>query len=449
MALQEESGKTDLNLDFKTVGVVSEDQIKRQSAFIKNQFASAFAAGETSYVKYGETISEITKYTDDARKRMSTASKSMFGVFQGLVGQLQNGVITSKEFTSQIEILTGQLDKLPSAAKSKIVSSMFANMDKDAKDAAKGITDVNDKLKTMLALSLGVIGSDDSILKSLKSSSQVVREYYSKLLSEKIKKFYQDLDKAVVSEKVGTIEGSAASGNGTDILSKQAKLAIARLQKELDLLKTKRDTVKDTNDELKRQYEYQQKLMQLQQDATQAKISGNYIGAAIIEQQKSFQLSEFNKETASLALDKKITTLENRISALTAGARVTNAETALNKAKANGKAMGGLIKGPGTGTSDSIGARFARGGLPELRVSNGEYIVKAASVKNYGVGFMDALNNQNVGISNSTTSSGSTVYNIDMTINGGNSNPSEIADQVIRRLKVESSKNNKSNKVMM
>jgi SLT domain-containing protein len=42
---------------------------------------------------------------------------------------------------------------------------------------------------------------------------------------------------------------------------------------------------------------------------------------------------------------------------------------------AHGKASGGLIQGPGTGTSDSIVA-FGSGG--PLRVSNGEYIVKAS-----------------------------------------------------------------------
>ena len=58
-------------------------------------------------------------------------------------------------------------------------------------------------------------------------------------------------------------------------------------------------------------------------------------------------------------------------------------------------AQGGVIRGPGTGTSDSIPATvgYAGGGMP-IQVSNGEYIVKAAAVKQYGVGFLDALNAQ-------------------------------------------------------
>jgi outer membrane protein OmpA-like peptidoglycan-associated protein len=48
------------------------------------------------------------------------------------------------------------------------------------------------------------------------------------------------------------------------------------------------------------------------------------------------------------------------------------------------KASGGHIKGPGTGTSDSI---------PAL-LSNGEYVIKASSVSKYGVDHFDALNAQ-------------------------------------------------------
>lgn len=47
-----------------------------------------------------------------------------------------------------------------------------------------------------------------------------------------------------------------------------------------------------------------------------------------------------------------------------------------------GYPTGGAVRGPGSGTSDSILAR----------ISNGEYVVKAASVRQYGVGLLDELN---------------------------------------------------------
>ena len=48
------------------------------------------------------------------------------------------------------------------------------------------------------------------------------------------------------------------------------------------------------------------------------------------------------------------------------------------------QANGGYISGPGTSTSDSIPARL----------SNGEYVVKASAVSQYGVGMMNSINEQ-------------------------------------------------------
>jgi hypothetical protein len=57
----------------------------------------------------------------------------------------------------------------------------------------------------------------------------------------------------------------------------------------------------------------------------------------------------------------------------------------LNYIRANGGkyATGGLVNGSGTGTSDSIPAML----------SNGEFVLSAAAVNRYGVGFLNALNN--------------------------------------------------------
>jgi TP901 family phage tail tape measure protein len=54
--------------------------------------------------------------------------------------------------------------------------------------------------------------------------------------------------------------------------------------------------------------------------------------------------------------------------------------------------QGGYIRGPGTATSDSILAAFASGAM--ARVSNTEYVIRAAAVRKYGVGLFDALNNE-------------------------------------------------------
>jgi hypothetical protein len=53
---------------------------------------------------------------------------------------------------------------------------------------------------------------------------------------------------------------------------------------------------------------------------------------------------------------------------------------------APGFAGGGMMRGPGTGTSDSILARL----------SNGEFVMRAAAVRRYGLGMMQALNSLRV-----------------------------------------------------
>ena len=107
-------------------------------------------------------------------------------------------------------------------------------------------------------------------------------------------------------------------------------------------------------------------------------------------------------------------------------------------------ANGGLIKGPGTGISDSIQAGFGYAGGGSIRVSNGEYVVKASSVRDYGVKTMDAINN---GTATIGANSGGTVYNINMPVTSNNANPEIVANEVMRKLKLEVSKNNKTNKV--
>ncbi|MBA2951584.1 hypothetical protein [Streptomyces himalayensis] len=57
---------------------------------------------------------------------------------------------------------------------------------------------------------------------------------------------------------------------------------------------------------------------------------------------------------------------------------------------------GGLVEGPGSGTSDSILAR----------VSNGEFVVRARSVARYGVAFLKAINEGRLGLAAATGGSG-------------------------------------------
>ena len=64
--------------------------------------------------------------------------------------------------------------------------------------------------------------------------------------------------------------------------------------------------------------------------------------------------------------------------------RITLGSVVPNQKAPSARAEGGHITGPGTGTSDSIPAYL----------SNGEYVIKASAVKQYGKGFFDNVNAQ-------------------------------------------------------
>lgn len=81
-------------------------------------------------------------------------------------------------------------------------------------------------------------------------------------------------------------------------------------------------------------------------------------------------------------LYKKLTSLATKAAQVIADASVANTAAGIN-APAFAYASGGLISGPGTGTSDSVLAR----------VSDGEFVQRKSAVDFWGVGFMNMLNN--------------------------------------------------------
>jgi TP901 family phage tail tape measure protein len=466
-ALQEEAGKTNVKLDVKSIDVSTkegQDRMAKNVETLTKSLSNNLSKGMQTVYRYiydpkqqKMILQPFVELSKGAKKNLNLVSKSITSMFSGLSGQLEAGVITADQFDSAFVRISNTISAMPKAQALVLMENLLSSLPEKLRASALGIGNISSQLLLLKAQAAGVAVTAEIIaaMNTAEKASGPNAGGRKKKANEIIADFEKKIAAAAAAFKklndaftAGTVT-DGGGGSGGDTLSKASKLAIANMQKELDLLKTKKDTINETNNELKRQYDYQQKLMQLQADATQAKISGNYIGAAIIGSQKSFETGQFNKETDALALDKKITNLENQISAIQATNKVTAAQAAL--AKAQGKSMGGLIKGPGTGTSDSIMARFAGGGLPQLSVSNGEYIVKAKAVQNYGVGFMDAINAQKIGVTstNLQSTSGDTVYNVNMTVNGGSANANEIADQVIRKINFISSKNNKSNAVMI
>jgi TP901 family phage tail tape measure protein len=99
-------------------------------------------------------------------------------------------------------------------------------------------------------------------------------------------------------------------------------------------------------------------------------------------------------------------------------------------------AAGGFVSGAGTGTSDSIPAML----------SNGEYVINADSVKKYGMETFHAFNNKKYSMGGPVTrmpyanggpvtSSGS-MYNINVTLNGSDLDPNDVARAIHKEMKM-------------
>jgi hypothetical protein len=78
--------------------------------------------------------------------------------------------------------------------------------------------------------------------------------------------------------------------------------------------------------------------------------------------------------------------LKNPALTLVAGVGLVALGAAMKNVAAKGFATGGYVSGPGTKTSDSIPANLSRG----------EYVIKAAAVDKFGVGFLNSINSLSV-----------------------------------------------------
>ena len=460
-ALQEESGKTNVKFNFANIDLSTDQGIlnfdKNFGAILKEvdngitQTYTRFASFNQKTNKW--TAGVITNISEEAKINLKLAGDAATGFMNGLRAQLENGTISADQFTQGFARMHSAIASLPKPEATIMLDAIFQSLPKTLRESASGITDIGDRMLILEGKALGltsslagvisamtllnspaVFGPDNAIARY--NAQGVIDEFTKKVTAAK--KAFEKIAKAgnPVTAPYKDPDTGGAGGNKLTAEEKYLKL----LEKEINILEAKRNAQKTANEEVQRQIDLQMKLQDLNSQAVQAKISGNYIQAAMLGQQSQNVQMEFNKETELRKKDAEIDALRARSTEIKDGSKLTSIE----KAKLSKKANGGLIKGPGTGRSDSIKASLGYAGGGSIRVSNGEFIVKSSSVGQYGVSAMNAVNNGTADIS---TNSGGTVYNINMPITSNAASPEGVANEVMRRLKVELNKNNKSNAV--
>jgi hypothetical protein len=465
-ALQEESGKTDFKFNFANVDLSTDEGIlnfDKNFGVILKELDSGITEVYDSMLYRDNKLNKwvggvVTKTSEEAKVNLKLATDAATGFINGLTGQLKSGTISAEQFAQGFGRIGSAIASMPKPEQLLLLKAIIKTLPEDIQKGVNGLTNFNDQLFIIRAQAVGLTMDLTKVVAAMnmldKKPTGPNAGGRIRRAEEVVESFKKEL--AVLEKAFGLKTPTSGSGtkdfqsldddkNGKKLTDQEKYLKV--LQKEIDALKEKRDAQKDANEEVQRQIDLQMKLQDLSNQAVEAKISGNYIQAAMFEQQSQNVQMEFNKETELRKKDAEIATLEARYKAIKDGAKLTTAEIAKipkTPKKVVKKANGGLIKGPGTGRSDSIRATLGYAGGGSIRVSNGEFVVKASSVKDYGLNAMNAVNNGTADIS---TNSGGTVYNINMPITSNAASPEGVANEVMRRLKVELNKNNKSNRV--
>jgi TP901 family phage tail tape measure protein len=453
-ALQEEAGKTNIKFDFKNIDLSTDEGLinfdKNFSAILKDVDKGIYQIFVSSQ-KGANGI--ITQYADGAKANIKLAADAATGFMNGLRAQLENGTISADQFAQGFARIKSAIATMPKPEQVLVLNAIFKTMPANIQQAANGLTNAGQRMDILQAQALGLTGAALSLASAFKTlnTPQVYGPEGARVLynaEQEIKRIQKLVKDTAKGFEIAFKSGSGATPNpyvdpdtssgGKGLTDEEKYLKI--LEKQINALEAKRDAQKKINDEIQREIDLVNKLEDLSSQAVNAKISGNYIQAAMLGQQSIQAQAEFDRQTYLNTQQEPIDILMARKQEIQDGAKLTKAE----RAKLPKKANGGLIKGPGTGRSDSIKATMGYAGGGSIRVSNGEFIVKAASVRDYGLNAMNAVNN---GTANISTNSGGTVYNINMPITSNSSDPKVVGDYVIRKLKVELDKNNKSNRI--
>ena len=453
-ALQEESGKTSFKFDFANIDMSTDQGIlnfdKNFNDILKNVDKAI-----TQTVVYGryqnQTNEIINQFGEGARENLKLAADAATGFMNGLTGQLKNGTISADQFVQGFARISSAIAAMPRPEQLLVLGAIIKTLPAELQKGVNGLSSFNDKMLVIRAQAVGLTTDLTKVMVAMNLIESNPTGPNAGMRLKRAREVTAQFAKELAAfEKMFAIKPAGGgvtpnpyvdpddSSGGKKLTAEEQYLKL--LEKEINILEAKRNAQKTANEEVQRQIDLQMKLQDLASQAVQAKISGNYIQAAMLGQESQNVQMEFNKETEIRRKDAVIDALRARSTEIKDGSKLTSAE----KAKLPKKANGGLIKGPGTGRSDSIKATMGYAGGGSIRVSNGEFIVKASSVKDYGVNAMNAINN---GTADITTNSGGTVYNINMPITSNAASPEGVANEVIRRLKVEINKNNKSNKV--
>jgi len=234
-ALQEEAGKTNLNIDFANIDLKTEKgQAEFKASIIKlgESLGKDFATGYTSQTNsaVSRATGEVVTWTQetlskDLKKTLSTTSKAIAGMLNGISGQLANGTITAKEFDQSFASISKTVSDMPEPQAALLMQQVFKNLPGELAKSVAGLKNTSDQLLLVEAAMLGVTTITPAMIAALKIAETSLDGGAQRTASRvraKIRKDIKDLKeiRELVAKELGTGTGT---GTGESAYSKAIK----------------------------------------------------------------------------------------------------------------------------------------------------------------------------------------------------------------------------------
>jgi TP901 family phage tail tape measure protein len=349
---------------------------KYSASYVAKQLAEsgAFKAAKEAGVGQRELTEAILEGGDALDETLHKFGKtnSLGGVFNGEAFRSTKAQSQIKELRQSVEDSSAAFKDLKASGTD--VGDTNGTVASTAADAATGLSDLS--------------GAADTGTSSLDDLKKAIEGFGSAQLDvdSATRGFYESVDKLTQSVKdngqsldVTTEKGRNNQSALDDIASSTLSLSSATLTQTGS--QQKAAAVIDQG-----RAAFIRAAGQLGVNAAQAAKLADKLG--LIPANVATAVSQTGVDPAIAKLDALIAKIRDvpGYKAVVIDQQIRQTGAAPGAVKAAYNAEGGAIRGPGSGTSDSI--------LSFL--SNGEYVVKASSVSKYGVAYLDALNNGKV-----------------------------------------------------
>lgn len=182
-ALQEEAGKTNVQIDFGSLDLATESGQKNLSEIAQSlgkNFAKEFDRGykkevwEKTDPLSGEIYyEEVVTMSEGLRKSLSTTSKTLAGLLDGISAQFKNGSINAQQFNQSFSNIVDTIKSFPDPKAIVLLEGIFTSLPGDLAKTATGFKNVATQLLILEGLAFGLVTAElISSLKVLESSTK-------------------------------------------------------------------------------------------------------------------------------------------------------------------------------------------------------------------------------------------------------------------------------------